>query len=426
MDEKRFDCLARALTDSSTRRALLRLAAALLLAGWRTKRGEIQAQGEGNCDVCPPEQPCAFHSVREAVAAASPGDTLRLCPGTYREPLVNEPHMLLLANDLTLIGAGADTTILDGEGIVNRTVSAVGSNATVALEGLTITGGNAGTGQGGGIANEGDLTLTDCFITGNRALEGGGIVTTGALHLVTSRVQKNRSTEGGGIFHDRQNGADITVTLVDSKVTGNTADNRGGGIRLNGGTLILNGTSRVARNIAEDGGGGIYTVEGNVTLADASRVSRNKANYAGGIFTIRGSVMLKDHSSVTGNSAGGEGGGLYAWTSGVTLKHDSSVTENTAGGDGGGIIHAYDSEVTLEDNSHVSGNTAGERGGGLSIVESQARLRGHSHVNGNTAGVEGGGIFTSAGTTVTLGEGARVIDNQPDNCAGDPVAGCSR
>ena len=398
MDEHRFDRLARALTESRTRRSLLRLTAALPLAGWLGRRDEAQAQdGGADCDVCPPEQPCPFHSIREAVAAASPGDTLRLCPGTYREDAAGEPHMLVLANDLSLIGAGAGTTILDGEGIVDRTVIAVSPNAMVELEGLTITGGNAGTSQGGGITNAGDLTLTDCLITGNRAAEGGGIVTTGALRLVTSRVRENRSTEGGGIFHDGQDGPDIQVTLVDSKVTNNTADNRGGGIRLNGGTLVLKGTSRVARNTAEDGGG-IYAVEGNVTLADASRVSRNEANYAGGIFTIRGSVMLKDHSSVTGNSAGGEGGGLYAWTSGVTLTHDSSVTDNTAGGDGGGIIHVYDSEMTLEDASQVTGNTAG---------------------------VEGGGIFTSAGTTVTLEGRVHVTDNQPDNCAGDPVAGCS-
>ena len=78
--------------------------------------------------------------------------------------------MLILSKDLTLIGAGAGKTILDGQGVVDRTVIEVGPGATVALEGLSITGGHGRArtngqnlrGQGGGITNEGDLTLTDC------------------------------------------------------------------------------------------------------------------------------------------------------------------------------------------------------------------------------------------------------------------------
>ena len=116
--------------------------------------------------------------------------------------------MLLLANDLTLIGAGAGKTILDGQGIVDRTVIAVGPGATVALEGLSITGAgraraNAGnpSGQGGGITNAGDLTLTDCLITGNRAADGGGIFTTGVLRLVTSRVREEPEHRGRRYLH---------------------------------------------------------------------------------------------------------------------------------------------------------------------------------------------------------------------------------
>ena len=439
MDEDRFDRLARTLTDSSTRRALLRLATALPLAGWSTRRGEAQAKRPGtrDCDVCPKGKTCAFHSIREAVAAASPGDTIRLCAGTYREDAAGEPQMLILTKDLTLIGAGAGKTILDGQGVVDRTVIEVGPGATVALEGLSITGGhgraraNAGnpSGQGGGITNAGDLTLTDCLITGNRAADGGGIFTTGVLRLVTSRVQKNRSTEGGGIFTYRDLNLPEgtgTVTLVDSAVTNNTADTDGGGIRLEGGSLSLEGRSRVAGNRANGTGGGIYTIEGEVTLTDSSAVSKNRADLAGGIFFTNATVTLRHASCVDRNEARSDGGGIVAREVQLTLEDTSNVTRNKAGGDGGGI-YIWGSGVTLQDTSRVAGNKARGNGGGIFIrsQESVLVLEDSSQVTGNAAGVGGGGIFNSGEATVTLAGDAQVTDNQPDNCAGDPMPGCS-
>ena len=225
--------------------------------------------------------------------------------------------LLVLATDLTLLGAGIEKTILTGagkgKGKGKRTVLAVGPDATVTLQGLTITGGRGSRkhgGSGGGITNEGDLTLTDCLVTGNRAGFGGGIFNAGPLRLVTSRVEGNRGTEGGGIFNDGPGSFDGefpegagTVTLVDSAVTNNTANTDGGGIKLANGTLLLEGTSSVAGNTAGDDGGGIYILEGQVTLSDASRVSENRAKSGGGISLGYVHMTMKHTSRVDGNEA---------------------------------------------------------------------------------------------------------------------------
>ncbi len=72
----------------------------------------------------------------------------------------------------------------------------------VSLIGLTITGGNAEF--GGGICNVGDLSLINCVVKGNNALEyGGGIANSGALTITNSTISGNAAAKsGGGIFSD--------------------------------------------------------------------------------------------------------------------------------------------------------------------------------------------------------------------------------
>src|SRR5262249_48768584 len=74
------------------------------------------------------------------------------------------------------------------------------TNASAAISGLTITGGNAGpSGNGGGISNQGKLTLTDCTISDNSALDalGGGIYNTGRLTVIDSTISDNSTGAGG-------------------------------------------------------------------------------------------------------------------------------------------------------------------------------------------------------------------------------------
>src|SRR5262249_58942313 len=81
------------------------------------------------------------------------------------------------AFDLTIQGGGAATTVIDG----NKTdrVFQIFANRTVRMSGVTIQNGMAATGDffvggsddafGGGILNEGTLTLTDCVVQNNVA-----------------------------------------------------------------------------------------------------------------------------------------------------------------------------------------------------------------------------------------------------------------
>ncbi len=88
--------------------------------------------------------------------------------------------------------------------------------------------------------------------------------------------------QGGGIFNDEG-----IVTLDDSNVVGNDAE-QGGGVFNVGGTLTL-AAGTVFRNRAGDTGGGIFNTQaGAVTLDAASAVRRNDPNNCVGTLACRG------------------------------------------------------------------------------------------------------------------------------------------
>ncbi|MEJ5223832.1 MAG: CSLREA domain-containing protein, partial [Anaerolineales bacterium] len=88
---------------------------------------------------------------------------------------------ITLGSSLPTIVSGQGTLTIDGGG--NITVSGnnlyrvmqVNSGADLTLQNLTIANGNAGLGSGGGIVNNGTLTVTGSTFSGNSADLGGGI-----------------------------------------------------------------------------------------------------------------------------------------------------------------------------------------------------------------------------------------------------------
>ncbi|HET6416231.1 MAG TPA: choice-of-anchor Q domain-containing protein, partial [Polyangiales bacterium] len=142
--------------------------------------------------------------------------------------------------------------ILDGEG--NLTVDGdqhhrmfwVRNGVVAELRGVSVRRGRAlgevtEDREGGGIFNEGTLTLTHSTVSGNGTeYQGGGIFNEGTLTLTHSTVSENSAivdwadAEGGGIY--KLTG---TLALTDSTVSGNRATSEGGGIYNFLGTLTL-------------------------------------------------------------------------------------------------------------------------------------------------------------------------------------------
>lgn len=139
----------------------------------------------------------------------------------------------------------------------------IAADTTVTMNDLIVTGGNVLGGgianRGGGILNFGNLTLNRCTVTGNKAENhGGGIATQGGhVEIIQSTISHNVSgSVGGGIYKE---GPGATLTLRNSTVSTNNATGAGGGVAFAGsGSLMLDSVT-IARNTGSgvSGAGGL-------------------------------------------------------------------------------------------------------------------------------------------------------------------------
>ncbi len=379
---------------------------------------------------------------------------------------------LTLTKNVTIDGIGY-TVILDGNN--SATVFVVDSGVTARLSALTIQNGSAVGGDGGGISNNGNLTLTNSTISANSVVvdgngaggHGGGIYNnSGNLTLTNSTISANSATfgDGGGIYNNSGN-----LTLTNSTISANSAT-FGAGI-YNGGTVTiasstLSGNS--AHSLQGSAGGGIYNWTGSVTMT-SSTLSNNKSyggvssangggiyNNSGGLSRPAGIVTVAN-STLSGNSAvvdvnsngvqaynAGYGGGISnAGSLSVTNStlSGNSTSSGTQIGQGGGIDNRFAGTATLT-NTIVAGNTAGS-GPDLSgtITSGGHNLVGASDgSSGLTDGVDGdlvgtgtalidpmlGALSDNGGPTQTMAlrAGSPAIDAGDDGaCNAAPVGG---
>ncbi len=170
---------------------------------------------------------CSLRAAIQEANALAGADVIVVPAGTYLLTLVGAGETsgatgdLNVTDDLDLQGAGAATTILDGNG-ADR-VLAIAATATVQVSGVTIQNGSFTPSAdwaigGGGVSNEGTLTLTDSVVAGNSAPYGAGVHSTGTLSVMRSTIASNdASVSGGGLVLAGPS------AIVASTVSGNSA-----------------------------------------------------------------------------------------------------------------------------------------------------------------------------------------------------------
>jgi hypothetical protein len=191
-------------------------------------------------------------SLRQAIIAASPGDTINFAPSVTTVTLTSGESVI--DKNLTINGPGANrltVTATYNDFVYFRIFNISSSTVTVSISGITISNGYTSD-PGGGILSVGVLTLTDCTISDNFAgtfagfSEGGGVMNDHGTMTITGCTISNNSVEGigGGVLNE--NG---TMTITRCTISNNSADqsgyafsevSKGGGI-LNdsGGSLII-------------------------------------------------------------------------------------------------------------------------------------------------------------------------------------------
>ena len=274
------------------------------------------------------------------------------------------PQFGAVSGGLTIVGPGSGLLtvrkLLLGPSVTRRVFDSFAP--TLAMSGMTVTGGNA-TASGGGLnvgGSQPNVTLDDMVFTGNTTNfnnDGGAIALTNnaTLTIRNSVVANNDGRLGGGISF--VGGGSLVMentTVSDNQSFGGSA--RGG----SGGGIYFFGAARTAVPAG-------YT-PGTLVIRN-STIANNRAAQSGGgvsVDTFTGTFLI-ENSTVSGNTAGASGGGV-AQTGGngtLTLRN-ATVTANTSNGrsdffplgSGGGVAQIPDAPAVVNVvNSVVSGNT---------------------------------------------------------------------
>jgi CSLREA domain-containing protein len=368
-------------------------------------------------------------SLREAITSANTdqasGATLGECPaGQGADTIVLTPGVYTLTrtgshedenlkgdldvhSDLTIQGAGASSTAIDGNAsVVGASMSdrvfdifkaAAEPAPHVILSGVTVRNGegpsvSGADPDGGGILIDAasTVTLSSDIVAANhagsglpltRGGNGGGIYSEGVLTLVSTTVSANTSGNNfsGPTFPDGTGGG------IDNAASGR--------LTIRSSTIFDNHTKFMGGNGALPGGsGGGVENSGSLLEIDASSLSANgtsaggesgmfgAAGGAGGAIASTGGTLVVSNSTLSANFTGAGGGGAQGGGN---------------GGAGAGLAVLGGSAVLVNDTLTANAAGTGGLGGGTLATRSGS-------------GGSGGGVFASAGTAkltnVTIAE----------------------
>ncbi len=216
----------------------------------------------GSCPTAGTTPTCSLRAAVKA-ANATTGATINIPAGTFalNGGSGSDIGDLRIAKPVTIIGAGkpAGSVATTITGFNDRVLDVASTG--VSVSGVILTGGNAGSNdggavriaagsvltlgtstvrsstasQGGGISNSGTLNLNQSTVSGNTATKkGGGVFSAGTTYITNSTIFGNSASGGGGVA------SSATVQIVASNITGNTSNNsNGGGVYRVGGTFSI-------------------------------------------------------------------------------------------------------------------------------------------------------------------------------------------
>lgn len=219
-------------------------------------------------------------TLREAISAAAPGDTVKFAPSVPGTILLRDGHLEIDKN-LTILGPGADKLTVSGN--KKSRAFTILQGATVSVSGLTVSDSNSFT--GGAVYNAGILTLRRVALTNNTAANGAGL-------------QNNGSDTNKAV-----------AKIFESSITGNKAGNNSGGID----------NSRADVEVINS------TVSGN-----EAGVSPDSSGRGGGIYNKVGSNLKLTNSTLQGNK-GPKGANI--WNDSDTELKNTIIANPSGGGD---------------------------------------------------------------------------------------------
>jgi hypothetical protein len=338
-----------------------------------------------------------------------------------------------MSDDVSVIGAGAATTTIDGTGSNNSVVIFYETRSNPTLSGFTITGG-----QGDRIRDIGN----------DPVFAGGGILILNSSPVISNTIITGNSLDqgyclGGGIY---VNSGLQATRIVNNVITNNSAisttitgQGEGGGIfSLAKNTRVLIKGNRIESNQAVTGGA-IHsdTVTGATIRIHENTIEGNDARDGAGLF-INDSDSLPTqitNNLILGNGSidsAARGGGIFInsiGTSSFEIANNTFANNSTPSGNGG-ALWIDDSSATSPSviaNNIFAENTA-LQGGAIDHTAYFGDIRNNDfHLNTGGDLYDGGGsgtvlvanIFTDPQFTSTVNSNYRLLASSPAIDTGD-------
>ena len=274
-------------------------------------------------------------------------------------------------------------TLTSDSSFDNRAVEGT-RGSTVILNNIKFTGFHAKNGNGAAVCiTNGSLTVNNCSLENNLALNGGAIYSYESDTYLT-----------GNNFLSNQ--SDIPT---DSSEHSNSGDTGGGAVyidnRSNGNTKTDISNNIFSNNSTTEHGGSLY-----LAYIYDGVVSNN---------TIESSTATSHTiTSDSGNpkACGGDGGGIRVhMTKGTLTIQNNTIKDCIADGMGGGIrIISNAGGTTVLNENNIIHNTAKKRGGGMSLVilNTGGFVMKSGNISQNYAEEYGGGIDYTTHSRIPL------------------------
>lgn len=257
-------------------------------------------------------------SIQAAINAASSGDTIHVCAGTY----AISPR-LTIAKSLTFRGASVDTSVLDGGGSSQILyLEDQASDITVDISNLTFRNGGANT-RNGGECNLGSncggaiyvdlgsvVNIDSAHFYSNRAMFGGAVAVISASRSSTiknsSFVSNSTLVDGGAILALGGGGLSMDrITVVDNYIADGPESRDGSAIVVNFSSATMTNSTLVNNHVIpsrlQATSGQIY-VNGTLSVKNSILASTG----AGNIRMCRGTTPANITSGnlITDNTCG--------------------------------------------------------------------------------------------------------------------------
>jgi len=368
--------------------------------------------------------PSDYATIQEAIDDAGDGDVIEISPGTYNENL-----QFYSRGQLSLRPAvGRGKVVIDGGGagtvLLMSDDTMIANGGDIYIDGITITGGDADDGRGGGalVDSNFNATFTDSTISNNTGWLGGGGVyvvssTSNFWNSSTSNTKfenciitnNTTSGKGGGIFYENLlnnnatgNGNESTPVVLGCTISSNQSDTDGGGVYIgsaqlwnnNGSVTVAFEECIISENISQLGNGGGVSINYSATPRGL-RFGNNNGSLLP--ITFKNCTIVDNTAYVNGGAISIDSGyEINGELSSVALE--AGMCTGNSSGHGGGAVHVGAGFLTAESTT-FEGNTASFYGGAIYVNRDAACGLEEAFVIANESSY-GGGIFCDISSTM--------------------------